>query len=84
MSDIVNKALAMTSPAPKAPVPRFNIAPQGTQAPSRGKVGVFQSNEETPTMKSLKDAFDSAIANHLSLNQEERIQNAMAADRRLA
>lgn len=84
MDDIVNKALSLTSPVARAPAPRFSIAPQGTQAPTQGKVGVFQTQDQTPTMGSLKDAFDSAIANHVSLNREERIQNAMAADRRLA
>lgn len=86
MDDLVNKALALTggAPAPRPAVPRFTIRPQGYQQSSGGQVGVFKSYDEPPTMKSLKEAFDTAIANHLSLTREERIQNAMAADRRLA
>ncbi len=84
MDDLVNKALALTGAPPKAAPPRFSIRPQGYQPPSGGQVGVFKTYDETPTMKGLKEAFDGAIANHLSLSREERIQNAMAADRRLA
>lgn len=96
MDDIVSKALAMTSgapapdatpasaPAPRPAAPRFTIRPQGYQPSTGGKVGVFKSSDEAPTMKSLKEAFETAIANHLSLSRDERIQNAMAADRRIA
>ncbi len=88
MDDIVNKALAMTSgapaPAPRAAAPRFSIRPQGYQPPSGGQVGVFRTHDDAPTMKSLKEAFDTAIANHVSLSPSERAQNAIVADRRVA
>lgn len=79
MDDLVNKALAMT----KAPVPRFSIQPQSFGAPT-GKAGAFKSYDEQPTMKGLKEAFDTAIRNHLSMSPADQVQNVIAADRRLS
>jgi hypothetical protein len=82
VDDIVSKALAMTSGAPRDPAPRFAIQPQPF-APT-GKAGAFKSYGETPTMRSLKDAFDTAISNHLSLSPADQVQNVISADRRLS
>lgn len=83
MDDLVNKALALTSPAPKAPVPRFAIQPQAFGSPT-GKAGAFKTYDEPPTMKGLKEAFDTAIRNHLSLSPADQVQNVIAADKRLS
>lgn len=80
MDDIVNKALAMTSGRP--PAPRFAIQSQPFQP--TGKAGSFKTYDEPPTMKGLKEAFDTAIANHLSLSPADQVQNVIAADRRLS
>ena len=80
MNDIVDKALAMTSGRP--PVPRFAIQSQPFQP--TGKAGSFKTYDEPPTMKGLKEAFDTAIANHLSLSPADQVQNVIAADRRLS
>lgn len=84
MDDIVSKALAMTAsaPAPRAAAPRFAIQPQPFQL--TGKAGAFKSYDEAPTMKDLKAAFDTAIANHLSLSPADQVANVIAADKRLS
>ena len=84
MDDIVSKALAMTggAPAPRPAAPRFSIQPQPFRP--TGKAGAFKSYDEAPTMKDLKAAFDTAIANHLSLSPADQVANVIAADKRLS
>lgn len=83
MQDIVNKALGLVSPAPKALAPRFSIMPQAFGAPT-GKAGEFQSRTDPPTMKDLKTAFDSALRRHLAMSPADQVANVIAADKRLS
>lgn len=76
MDDIIKKALAVTSR------PRFAIQPQPFRP--TGKAGAFKSRGEAPTMKDLKEAFDTAISNHLSLSPADQVANVIAADKRLS
>lgn len=83
MDDIVNKALSLTSGRDqRKAVPRFSITPQEF-APT-GQAGAFKSQSEPPTMKVLKEAFDTALRNHLSLSPADQVANVIAADKRLS